>query len=102
MGRCARKRRCEDQVNISNPASSQASGGSSASGTSDNDWQNWVAVHGNDHQAVEDVRGIGKTIGLTFRGGKENMFRVLSRGGKGNGANSSHLSGVGARKEKGY
>jgi hypothetical protein len=100
MGRCVRKRRCGDQANISDPASSQASGGSSASEASDNDWQNWVAVHGNDHQVVEDVQDIGKTIELTFRGGKENMFQVLSRVGKGKGANPSHLTRAGTRKEK--
>jgi hypothetical protein len=32
---------------------------------------------------VDDVCGIGKTIGVTFRGAKENMFNVLSQVGKG-------------------
>jgi hypothetical protein len=41
---------------------------SSASGTNDDDWRNWVAVHGNDELAVEDVREIRHSIGVDFRG----------------------------------
>jgi hypothetical protein len=54
---------------------------SSTSGANDDDWRNWVAVHGNDELAVEDVRDVGQSIGVKFRGGQENMFRVLSRKG---------------------
>jgi hypothetical protein len=49
VGRCVRRRRAGDQAINSNSASCQASSDMhSASGTSDNDWRNWVAVHGND------------------------------------------------------
>jgi hypothetical protein len=51
--------------------------------TVNNDWRNWVAVDDNDQMVADDVRGIGQTIGVTFRGDKENMFNVLSRAGKG-------------------
>jgi hypothetical protein len=50
-----------------------------------------VAVHGNDQLAVEDVWGIGKAIGVTFRGDKENMFSTLSRAGNGEKANTRLL-----------
>ncbi|MCI85567.1 hypothetical protein A2U01_0106846, partial [Trifolium medium] len=33
--------------------------------------------------AVEDVQGIGETIGVKFNGGDANMFRVLSGEGRG-------------------
>jgi hypothetical protein len=56
---------------------------SSASGTSDNDWRNWLVVHGNDQLAMEDVGGIGQSIELRSGGGKENMFSALSRAAKG-------------------
>jgi hypothetical protein len=60
------------------------------SGTNTNDWKNWVVVHGNNQMVVDDVWGIGKTIGLMFRGDKENMFNVLSRAGEGKKGNSPH------------
>jgi hypothetical protein len=73
---------------------------SSASGPINNDWQNWVTVHGDERIAVDDVWGIGEAIGVTFRGDKENMFHVLSRAGKGKQEKSEHRNGEGARKEK--
>jgi hypothetical protein len=70
LGKCARKRRGRDQASRSNSVSCQAmSDESSAPGATNTDWQNWVAVHGNAQMAVDDVCGIGQTIGVTFRGG---------------------------------
>ncbi|MCI21855.1 hypothetical protein A2U01_0043026 [Trifolium medium] len=37
---------------------------------------------GNDRMAMEDVWGIGKAIGVKFKGDNSNMFNVLSRVGK--------------------
>ncbi|KAK2421300.1 heterogeneous nuclear ribonucleoprotein A0 [Trifolium repens] len=91
LGRCVRRRRAGPQANNSDSASSE---------TSDNDWRNWVAVHGNDQVAMEDIRGIGQTIGVTFRGDKENMFNVLSRPGNSKGEISSHSQRTRSKKEK--
>lgn len=55
--------------------------GSQAS-VNNNDWSNWLVVHGNDKVKADDVRGIGKTVGLNFEGNKNNMFDVLSRVGR--------------------
>jgi hypothetical protein len=49
---------------------------------------------------VDDVREIGQSIGVTFVGDKENMFRVLSRAGKGKQENPGRRNGERARKEK--
>lgn len=35
-------------------------------------------LHGTDCVTTEDVRGIGKEIGIKFAGDKNNMFDVLS------------------------
>ena len=43
-----------------------------------NDWMNWLVLHGNEKAASADVCGIGKAIGLKFNGDKNNMFDVLS------------------------
>jgi hypothetical protein len=91
LGKCARRRRGGDHA---------ASTESSASRPTNNDWQNWVTVHDDDQMVVDNVWGIGQTIGVTFRGDKENMFHVLSRAGKGKQEKTGHLTGEGARKEK--
>jgi hypothetical protein len=101
LGRCVRRRRAGDHANESNSASCQASSDlRSTSATSDNDWRNWVAVHGNDQLALEDIRGIGQTIGVTFRGDVENMFSVLTRTGSNKGETSGHQKWKGSQKEK--
>jgi len=35
-------------------------------------------LHGTDRVTNEDIRGIGKEIGIKFDGDKNNMFDVLS------------------------
>jgi hypothetical protein len=57
-------------------------------------------VHGDDQLALEDVRGIGQSIGVAFRGGKENMFNALSRTAKGKVESSRRLQGMSLQKEK--
>jgi hypothetical protein len=59
-----------------------------------------VAVHGNEELALEDVRGIGQSIGVKFRGGQENMFNVLSRTVKGKVESAGRLQGARLRKVK--
>jgi hypothetical protein len=101
LGKCIRRRRGGDQANRSNPASGQASSEeSSAAGSDNNDWKNWVAVHGNEQMVVDNVWGIGQTIGVTFGGDKENMFNVLSWAVNGKKEASGHPNGRRARKEK--
>jgi len=43
-----------------------------------NDWQNWLVLHGTNKVVNDDVMGIGKEIGLNFKGDKNNRFDVLS------------------------
>jgi hypothetical protein len=101
LGRCVRRRKAGVQVTSSNfqgdPASTDVS---SESGTKDNDWRNWVAVHGNEELALEDVRGIGQSIGVKFRGSQENMFNALTRTAKGKEESVGRLQGAGLRKVK--
>lgn len=62
-----------------------ASDKSSSSGSVNNDWVNFVVVHGNEKVVVDDVKGIGEAIGVQFNGSNNNMFGVLSRRGRGRG-----------------
>jgi hypothetical protein len=56
LGKCVPRRRGGDQAIRSSPASGRASSEeSSAGGSSNNDWKNWVAVHGNEQMSVDDV-----------------------------------------------
>jgi len=43
-----------------------------------NDWENWLVLHGNGKKKAEDVCEIGKIVGLKFKGDKNNMFDVLA------------------------
>jgi len=49
-----------------------------------NDWSNWFVLHGNSKVVNDDVCNIGKMVGLKFKGDKNNMFDVLSGGGRRN------------------
>ncbi|XP_045797610.1 uncharacterized protein LOC123891756 [Trifolium pratense] len=100
LKKSVRRRRGGDEVNRSCSLSRQASsGGSSSSVSVNNDWKNWVAVQGNDQMAVDDVWGIGKAIGVKFKGDNVNMFQILSRAGKGKKRNSGQVSGAGGTRK---
>jgi hypothetical protein len=47
-----------------------------------NDWTNWLVVHGNEQVLSDDARVFGKVVGVNFKGDKNNMFDVLSGVGR--------------------
>jgi len=47
-----------------------------------NEWKNWVLLHGNEKAMEADVQDIGKVIGVSFQGDLNNKFSVLSRSKK--------------------
>ena len=57
-----------------------------------NDWKNWLLLHGSDTVAHEDLMGIGKEIGLNFDGVNNNRFDILS------GVSRNNKEGVGNGK----
>ncbi|MCI29560.1 sulfate transporter, partial [Trifolium medium] len=64
LKKSVRRSRGGDGVNRSCSVSRQATSEESASsGSINNDWKNWVDVHGDEQMAVDDVWGIGKAIG---------------------------------------
>ncbi|PNX87532.1 hypothetical protein L195_g043622 [Trifolium pratense] len=103
LKKCVRRRRGGDGLNRSCYMSCHVSpGDSGSSGSVNNDWMNWVAVHGNDHMAVDDVWGIGKAIGVKFNGDNVNMFNILSRASKGKmKASGTMAEAGGSRKDIG-
>ena len=49
-----------------------------------NDWTNWLVLHGCGKALSDDVRGMGKVVGLKFKGDTNNMFDVLLGAGRKN------------------
>ena len=47
-----------------------------------NDWANWLVLHGNSKVVSDDVCDIGKMVGLQFKGDKNNRFDALSGAGR--------------------
>jgi hypothetical protein len=64
-------------------ASSASAVTDSSSASVTNDWKHWVALHGNDKMAADDVAAVGKTLGVIVKVDQENMFSALSKSGKG-------------------
>ncbi|GAU17883.1 hypothetical protein TSUD_330090 [Trifolium subterraneum] len=68
---------------------------STSSASVNNDWQHWVVLQGNAQVAEDDVRKVGKAIGITVDGDNGNMFSVLARASKGNKSASGQTQGGG-------
>jgi hypothetical protein len=101
LSKTVRRRKGGKGLDQSGVVSIQASSEESLTSASvNNDWKNWVVMQGNDQVAEDDVRVIGKSIGLEFKGASENRLSVLFRGGKSKQECSGHGQG-GVRKEKG-
>jgi hypothetical protein len=66
-----------------------------------NDWKNWVVLQGNDDVVADDVTEVGKSIGVTFKGDKANMFSVLSKSGADKLVSSCSRQGAPALGEAG-
>ncbi|GAU21582.1 hypothetical protein TSUD_131660 [Trifolium subterraneum] len=101
LSKSVRRRRGGKGLNQSGVVSIQASSEeSSTSASVNNDWKNWVVMQGNDQVAEDDMRVIGKSIGVEFKGASENRFSVLFGGGKSKQECSGQGQG-GVLKEKG-
>lgn len=59
-------------VEISNNSSSSVN----------NDWVNWVAVHESSNGVKEDVKELGKVLGVKFKSDPNNRFNLLSKEGR--------------------
>lgn len=49
-----------------------------------NDWSNWLVLHGSSKAMSDDVKGLGKRLGVNFQGDYSNRFEVLSGVGRKN------------------
>jgi hypothetical protein len=67
----------KDKVNLSDNSSVNGSQSSV-----NNDWTNWLVLHGSSKVLPEDVTDLGKVVGLNFKGDNNNRFDVLSGVGR--------------------
>ena len=78
LRRTTKRRRSVSGAAKAKAASKAASSNCNSQTSVNNDWNNWLVLHGNENVRSEDVRDIGRTIGLNFTGENNNMFQVLA------------------------
>ncbi|MCH79398.1 endonuclease/exonuclease/phosphatase family protein [Trifolium medium] len=71
---------------------------SSSSVSANNDWQHWVIMKENEKVVADDVREVGKAIGVEYNGVNENMFSVLARKGIAKKSASGQTQGGGSSR----
>ncbi|GAU45582.1 hypothetical protein TSUD_273820 [Trifolium subterraneum] len=75
-----RRSRDKSETNWPRGVSNQASSGTTASSASvSNDRKHWVVMQGSEQVAAEDVREVGKAIGVTLKGVNENMISGVEK-----------------------
>ena len=84
LQRTTKQRKAGSGVSKAKVTSKVASSNCTSQTSINNDWNNWLVLHGNDKVMTEDVCEIGRTGGLNFSGDRNNMFDVLSGVGRKN------------------
>ena len=64
--------------------SSSDSSKNSNSSVNKNDWENWLVLHGKADKVKDDVRDLGKIVGVKINCDTTNNFNLLSREGRKN------------------
>jgi len=93
LRRTSKQRREVSDVSKAKVISNEGSSHSDSQSSVNNDWKNWLVLHGNDKVIVDDVWGIGKEVRLKFKGikiiclmcclgPKEKIKRVVGRGSR--------------------
>jgi len=84
LRRTTKHRQAGSGVSKAEVTSKVTSSNATSQSSVNNDWTNWLVLHGNDKVLSEDVCEIGRIVGLNFSGDKHNMFDVLSGVGRKN------------------
>ena len=84
LRRTTKQRKAGSGVSKAKVTSKVASSNCTSQTSENNDWSNWLVLHGNDKVVTKDVCAIGRTVGLNFSGDKNIMFDVLSGVGRKN------------------
>ena len=95
--RAQRRKKSVNTHSVSGVPIQASSDEGSSSDSVNKDWNNWVVLHGKEKEAVEDVWGLGKAIGLHYGGDIHNMFGALSKSESGMRKSSNSAGGVSGR-----
>jgi hypothetical protein len=77
------KRNLRDASDKSKAAISSTSDSSKISNSYVNkDWENFVVLHGKPEKVAEDVRGIGRAVGVSYECDTKNSFDLLTKKGR--------------------
>lgn len=79
-----RRRKVVSEFSIDKVISNDSSSVNGSQISVNNDRTNWLALHGDSKTLSDDVRGLGKAVGLDFQGDMNNRFDVLARVGRKN------------------
>ena len=82
LRRNSKHRKVGSRASKAKDTSKVASTTSTSQTSVNNDWNNWLVLHGNDKVLAEDVCAIGRSVGLKFSGDSNNKFDVLSGVGR--------------------
>ncbi|MCI90324.1 sulfate transporter, partial [Trifolium medium] len=66
------RRERSNSIRLSETSSQGSRAAASSLDSVNNDWKHWVVMHGNEQVAMEDVRDIGRAIGVQFKGDNVN------------------------------
>jgi len=77
-----RKRKVRKLSSSKAVANSTSDSSKNSSSIGNNDWENWVLVHGKPKAVAEDVRVIVKAVGVQYNCDLNNNFNLLTREGR--------------------
>ena len=66
----------------SKAAANTSDSSKNSSSSVNKDWENWVVLHGNLKVVAEDVRDIGKVVGVKYNFDTLNSFNLLTKDGR--------------------
>jgi len=76
-----RKRKvCTNKSKDTSTSNSESSKNSTSS--VNNDWANWVVLHDKSNVVKDDVKEMGKVLGVKFNDNPNNSFNLLTREGR--------------------
>lgn len=78
----SKRRVKKGSINSKAAAISSSESSKNSSSSVNKDWENWVLVRGKATKVAEDVKEIGRVVGLTYECETKNCFNLLTKEGR--------------------
>jgi hypothetical protein len=78
----SKRRVIKESINSKAAAISSSESSKNSSSSVNKDWENWVLVRGKSDNVVEDVKEIGRVVGVTYECETKNCFNLLTKEGR--------------------